>query len=124
MKLSNQLKSILVYLVSILLAYFSALWLGEYLNDGGFLVNSGGFMATVMLPYTFLFFVTFISSLWFIKLNKWFYLVPAILIILFMGFLGYLSNNLLLVIEYWLIAFTGGWVLAWIVNFVAGIVRK
>ena len=124
MKISSPAKIVLTYFISFVLAYFLASWLGGYLDDGSFWVMSGGLIAFSLLPFIFIFFVVLFANLWFQKLNKWSYLIPAILILLFVGLLGYSSNNLLFVLKYWLIAFVGGWVLARVVNFVAGMVGR
>lgn len=71
-----------------------------------------------------LFFTVFYLNLWFQKLNKWTYLIPVVLILLLVCFVGLLNNNLLFALKYWLIAFVGGWIAAYVVNFFAGLIKK
>jgi len=110
--------------VSVILSYVLSNYVGDYSNSGNFWVMTGGFISLFYWPFIYVAFVVFISTLWFQGLNKWSYLIPAFLVLLFVVFLGYLSNDLLFVLKYWLIAFVGGWVLARVVNFVAGFAKK
>ena len=122
--MKNAYKIILSQVTYIALASVFAGWIGDYKGGGFFDIQANAFISFILLPFVYLFLIMLVSNFWFQKINKWSYLIPATLVLLGMGFLGYGSSNLPLVIEYWLIAFVGGWLLAQAINFVAKLIKK
>lgn len=121
--MNKYLTIVVSQIFSIVAAYFFANWLGELSNESLFDIKASAFIALFYWPLIYLLLVTFISNLWFRKLNKLNYLIPAIILFLIFVYVDYASSDLWLVLGYWLIAFLGGWVLAWVVNFVVGKIK-
>ncbi len=78
--------------------------------------------------FSYVFIITFLSNLWFQKTDSGVrisYLVPTGLFLLFSLILSFTLGSINFeLVGYWLIAFLGGWVLAWVVNFVAGLIKR
>lgn len=122
--MKNTYKILLSQIISLVLGYFGASWLSSFSHTSLFDVGGEGFIAFILIPFVYLFLIVLISNLWFQKLNKWNYLIPAILVLIPTLMLSIDSSSDYILYKYYLEAFIGGWILAWIVNFVAGLIKK
>ena len=127
--MKNSFKIILSQVVSLVSAYFVASWIGEYFgkpSDGGLFVGLNSIVAYAFffLPIIYVGLITFVSNLRFLKLSKWNFIIPSIFVLIFEISMGYNSGGFWFGIKYWLIAFLGGWILAWIVNFFADLIKS
>lgn len=120
-------KIIVSQIVSLVLAYFAGQWIVSLVDK--LMPAATGFplgdvaVFVLGLVYIYLLLIVSVSNLWFVQISKWNYLIPAILVLIF-PFFDNNKESLVQGLVYWLFAFLGGWILAWVVNFVAGLVKK
>ena len=120
-------KTIIGQIVSLVLGWLIGVGIIKFINVSyPDFMRDASFGALIIISLIFvnsyLFSITFISNLWFQKLSKWNYLIPAILILVALILDGgfWLGTEF----QYGLVSLVAGWVLAWIVNFVVGLIKK
>jgi len=121
--MKNSNKIILSQVISVVLAYFVADYIGASSNSSAFDIGGSAFLSFISFPFVYLFLITLISNFWFQEINKWSYLIPIVLVFTFSLVSSFSSSDYSLYL-YWLGAFVGGWVLAQVVNFVTGFFSK
>lgn len=122
--MKTSLKIVISQIVSLIGAYFVAGWIGGYREGTAFDISATAFISFVMLPFVYLFLITLIANLWFQSINKWNFLIPAILIFVLTIVLSLDSSSDYILYKMWLGAFFGGWILAKILNFVVRFAKK
>ena len=117
--ISQSVSLVLGWLIGVGIIKFINVSYPDFMRDASF-----GALVIISLIFvnSYLFSITFISNLWFQKLSKWNYLIPAILILVALILDGgfWLGTEF----QYGLVSLVAGWVLAWIVNFVVGLIKK
>ena len=117
--ISQSVSLVLGWLIGVGIIKFINVSYPDFMRDASF-----GALVIISLIFvnSYLFSITFISNLLFQKLSKWNYLIPAILILVALILDGgfWLGTGF----QYGLVSLVAGWVLAWIVNFVVGLIKK